>query len=456
MNALKQNYGLLLVLVAFLSPSSLASVTVSLDEPNWSFTLKQPLGDTARPRVNRQEGEFFSQVQKDLDAQNYTAVITAFDAFAKAQEQISPMLHEMMGQVFLSAKQNEQAKQHFLAALKKGPSMPAAQRGLSMIYMLEQNYAKAREHLSQALILGMTDSQMYGQLGYLNLQLEHPRSAIAAYQNAMMLDIDNNQWKQGLLFALIASDALPQARSLADEMLAAQPDDRRLWLQRSQIAMKAGDDVTAISSLETAVSLGEKNVANLVMLTKLHVRSGSPHRAVTLLKTHAGSLLASGKDGSDAILSIGNWLVANQDWQNLSVLVEVSDSHSEAFSSASKAALNVMKANLAMAKQQITNAQKYLLSALKTSPANGDALLTLAGLLRQQNKDERAKMYYLRAEALPDYKTRAVLGRAQIAINQRSYAEALTLLRQVYKDNPSRNDLLSNIQSLENIVNNAS
>ncbi|MEG3765571.1 tetratricopeptide repeat protein [Alteromonas sp. 14N.309.X.WAT.G.H12] len=455
MKTLKHKYLLLLAFLAPFSGASFADVTVSLDEPDWSFTLKPSMGESGRNRVNREEGEFFRQVQKHLDEQNYPAVITAFTAFSDAHEKVSPMLHEMMGQVFLGAKHYDEAKKHFQIALKENPGMPVSERGLSMIYMLKQDYANAREHLAKALTLGMVDSQMYGQLGYLNLQLEKPRSAIAAYQNAMMLDIDNYQWKQGLLFALIASDALPQARSLADEMLAAQPDNRRLWLQRSQIAMKAGDEVGAISSLETAVDLGEKGVSNLVMLTKLHVRSGSPHRAVTLLKAHADSLLASGEDGAEAILSIGNWLAANQDWQNLALLIEVSDGHSGAFSSEAQADLNVMKANLAMAKNQTTHAQKYLLAALKTSPANGDALLTIAGLLRQQNKDERAKMYYLRAEALPEYKTRAVLGRAQIAINQRSYSEALALLRQVYKENPSRSDLLSNIQSLENIVNNA-
>ncbi len=83
-----------------------------------------------------------------------------------------------------------------------------------------------------------------------------------------------------------------------------------------------------------------------------------------------------------------------------------------------------------------------------------EALLSLASLYRQQNNVERAKMTYLRAESLADVKQRAMLGRAQIAIDQRQYQDALTLLRQVYKSYPSRSDLLGNIQSLENLVKN--
>ena len=322
--------------------------------------------------------------------------------------------------------------------------------------MLDEAYEKAREHVVASLALGVSDSQVYGQLGYLNLQLEKPRSATAAYQNAMMLEPGNAQWAQGLLFALIASDALPQASSLVGEMLSEKPDSARLWLQRSQIAMKSQDDLTAISSLETALSLGEKRAENLTTLAKLHVKSGSPHRAVALLNDNVSTLLAGNSDGAETMLSIANWLAASQDWQNLGALVSTLDKNAKRLDSSNTAMLNVMKANLAIAKDQNSKAQDYLLTAIKAAPANGDALMTLAALLRKEKKDERAKMYYLRAEALPEYKERAMLGRAQVAINQNAYADALTLLRQVYKSNPGRSDLLSNIQSLENIVKNAS
>ena len=186
------------------------------------------------------------------------------------------------------------------------------------------------------------------------------------------------------------------------------------------------------------------------------MKSGSPHRAVALLNDNVSTLLAGNSDGAETMLSIANWLAASQDWQNLGALVSTLDKNAKRLDSSNTAMLNVMKANLAIAKDQNSKAQDYLLTAIKAAPANGDALMTLAALLRKEKKDERAKMYYLRAEALPEYKERAMLGRAQVAINQNAYADALTLLRQVYKSNPGRSDLLSNIQSLENIVKNAS
>lgn len=433
-----------------------AEVKVSLEEPVWEFSYRAGKSDAHRNRVNRDEGEFFHNVQPLLQKQDFKGVEQAWNTYRQEHEKVSAMLHEMMGQVFLSLKKNSEAKKHFELALKEDPSSSTSHRGLSMIYMLDEAYEKAREHVVASLALGVSDSQVYGQLGYLNLQLEKPRSATAAYQNAMMLEPGNAQWAQGLLFALIASDALPQASSLVGEMLSEKPDSARLWLQRSQIAMKSQDDLTAISSLETALSLGEKRAENLTTLAKLHVKSGSPHRAVALLNDNVSTLLAGNSDGAETMLSIANWLAASQDWQNLGALVSTLDKNAKRLDSSNTAMLNVMKANLAIAKDQNSKAQDYLLTAIKAAPANGDALMTLAALLRKEKKDERAKMYYLRAEALPEYKERAMLGRAQVAINQNAYADALTLLRQVYKSNPGRSDLLSNIQSLENIVKNAS
>ena len=80
--------------------------------------------------------------------------------------------------------------------------------------------------------------------------------------------------------------------------------------------------------------------------------------------------------------------------------------------------------------------------------------MSLAQLYRETKNTERAAMYYLRAEAVDGYAAQAMLGRAQLFINQRQYNEALTLLRKVYKSNPSRTDLLANIQSLENLLRN--
>jgi len=103
-------------------------------------------------------------------------------------------------------------------------------------------------------------------------------------------------------------------------------------------------------------------------------------------------------------------------------------------------------------KASYLTARKYLKKALNSDPTNGEALLTLAQVLKETNHNEQSTIYYTRAQALPEFKERALLGRSQLAIDGQQYNEALRLLRQVIKHNPKRTDVLSNIGALENLV----
>ncbi len=438
--------------LAFIKPVS-AKITVELEEPDWQFVMRQHHRDDHRERISREEGEFIGRIQADLQAGNYSNVASAFAT--QDISQFSPRLRELYGQVLLNEKNYSLAEKVLLDVIDAMPNLPSAHRSLSMAYLMTDKLAKARTHLTKSVELGIQDAQLFGQLAYTNVQLGKPVTAIGAYQNALMLEPENKQWYQGLLFALIESNALAQAESLLSEMLVDDESNQQLWLQRGQIALKQGDMVKALSSLETALSLGDRSLSNLISVAKLHVSDGSPRRAADILATHAKTFITD-KDGEgfDAYSKIAAYLAANEQWSDLGKLTQAADNNVKKLTTSQAATLNVLKAQLAMGKGQSKTAISLLTKAIADAPDNGEALLSLASLYRQQNNVERAKMTYLRAESLADVKQRAMLGRAQIAIDQRQYQDALTLLRQVYKSYPSRSDLLGNIQSLENLVKN--
>jgi tetratricopeptide (TPR) repeat protein len=112
---------------------------------------------------------------------------------------------------------------------------------------------------------------------------------------------------------------------------------------------------------------------------------------------------------------------------------------------------NQVSSNKQKAKQQQA-AKQHLRSALTTDPSNGDALLILAKLLREQGQDEQAILYLIRAEALPLFKERGLLARSQLEIDRKNYPEALRLLQQVTQMNPNRKDVFANIRSLKHLV----
>lgn len=426
-----------------------AGLKLRLAEPQWTFILQnQPLAAT-EARLEPGERGFAEKIQPWLAEQNYGKVIEAFKDRPLAND--SAALQLLRGQVLLSLKKYTDAEQALKAALQSMPDLALAHRSLSMVYMLQKNYSEARAHLTRSIELGVADAQVYGQLAFVNLQTAHAASAVAGYQQALFLEPDNGQWQQGLLYALMNSGAMDQARTLVEQMLLKNDDKAELWLLRGQIFLQQQRPADALNSLEVALRLGENSPENQAMAAQLHLQHGSIARAVELL---ADNIKRLDRDNAESLLSaveqVVAWLAYRQDWQAASGLLAAAESRKvpEHY----QARLNVYRAQHALQQGQTKKARQWLTQSIDTDPTLGEALLTLADLYRGQKQPEQAVLYYVRAEALPDYRERALLGRAQMEIDRQSYREALGLLRQVMQLNPSRDDIAANIRSLEMLV----
>ncbi|MCU4676533.1 tetratricopeptide repeat protein [Catenovulum sp. 2E275] len=433
-------------------------ITVKLADPSWTFELKNgphsAQFNDRRNKISRDESKFIHSIQPALSAKEYNKVIAEFDKFtAETNGEFSPSLNELLGQVLLSAKQYDKAEQTLLTAVNTLPNSAIAHSSLSMVYMIKQDYKNAQRHLVKTIELGQIDAQVYGQLAYVNLQLGLPVTAISGYQNALMLEPENKQWYQGLLYAYIASDSVAQANNIIEEMLTSEPDNKQLWLQRGQIALKQGNPKKAISSLETAHSIAGSDLDNLITLAKLHITDGSSARAVEIVSQNIKTFTASKNEQAFATLSsIASYLSAKQNWTELSQLVKAVKQ--QKLTASQQVEFNITEAKLVLSQNNTKQARRLLEQALDKNPASGEALLMLAGIHRNADNSDKANIYYVRAEALPKYQETARLGRAQIAINQKNYQQALDILRKVYQSNPARSDLVANIKSLENLLKN--
>lgn len=440
------------VLTVFSLPVA-AEIVVELQAPDWHFVLRQSEYAEREVHMSVDDREFVRQIQSDLQAGKYSLVINAFNA--REISTLSPRLKALYGQVLLNEEKYVLAEKVLLDALESMPSSPSVNRSLSMVYLMTGEQDIARKHLTRCVELGIQDAQIFGQLAYANLQLGKPMSAISAYQNALMLEPDNTQWYQGLLFALIETNALAQAESLLSEMLLNDENNKQLWLQRGHIALKQGKVTKALSSLEAAMSLGDSSLSNLISIAKLHASDGSLRRASDILVENIASFLTDkSSEGFEAFNTIASYLANQQQWGELERLTKAAEEYRNALTPLQMASINVLQAKVAINKGKNESAIALLTHAIERMPDNGEALLALAKLYQQQHKIERAKMMYLRAEAFEDIKQQAMLGRVQVALEQRQYHQALEILRNVYRAFPSRTDLLNNIRTLESLVTN--
>ena len=296
--------------------------------------VEQPLALAIRPLLN----------QKD-----YAGALAAIELVNKPEYEpepilsLSPALLQVKGQIYLSLDKDEQAKESFLAAIAQLPDFIRAHKSLAVIYIKQKDYQQARDHLVKTITLGEGDAQLFGYLAYINLQLSTPWSAIAGYEQALLLEPENQQWQQGLLYSLISAKDNHAAKAMLNEMLQKTPNDARLWLQRSRISLDDNTPLDALTSMEMAVRLGNQDADNLIATAQLHLNHGSVSRAAELMaqlltqwQQKKPYVTSKNTEHFDAIESVIAWLVYEKHWPEAKKLLKHSDKYAKQISNLQK------------------------------------------------------------------------------------------------------------------------
>jgi tetratricopeptide (TPR) repeat protein len=359
---------------------------------------------------------------------------------------VSATMLYLIGHAYFSLERYLPAETAFQYALGPLPDYLRVHESLGLLYLATERYEEAREHLGRAAELGLHSPNLYAGLGYLNQQTENYFSAANAFANALIMET-NDSWQLGLLYALVQTRQYAAASSLVEQMLQTAPDDKVLWLYRSQTAMGAGQTEIALTSLETAIRLGDDSVANLQVCATLHMQQGSAARAVELLR----QAFADGMDFQfmDQALT---WLVQQGEWDYLRELLAAADSGRSSLTEAQQSRLLARDADLFLHDGDRQRATAALREAADLDPTNAQGLLMLGRMYLEDRDFNRAELLLQRAAAFDLYRDSASIALAQVAIDQENFTRALELLRGVVARNPGRTDLARNIDSLENLV----
>ena len=455
------------------SMSEKLQVTFSLKETHWTLAINNELLSPFEAEIASHEKGFARQLQPLLSSNKYEQIAALFKD--RIIEKDSVALQLLRAQVLLVLKKLPDAEIAFNNALQKMPDLVKAHQGLSLLYMQKKQYNKAQPHLIRSIELGHADDQIYAQLAFIHVQNHQPWSAIAAYRQALMLAPAQGQYQQGLLYALIAAGDLSQASILLNELINKTPTDAQLWLQRGQIALQQSDNKQALASIEIALKLQPNDTSNQLLAAQLHLTQGSSERAVYLVTqglqhVQKSTIKALNQQNSQKKQAVANvtlqtlaWLITQQQWSLASQLIDKtkkslnntlksSNANSVLFTQEQQAQFSVYAAQLSIEKGNTEQAISNLKQALDVNPTLGDALISLASLFKQKQQLTQARLMYVRAQALPEYKLSAWLGLAQIEIDDQNYKAALTLLKKAFNVKPSRQDLVTNIHALEKLV----
>jgi tetratricopeptide (TPR) repeat protein len=359
---------------------------------------------------------------------------------------ISATVLYLIGASYLSLERYVPAEAALKAALLALPDYLRVHESLGLLYIRTERYGDARIHLTRAAELGLNTAGLHAALGYVNVQEKNWWGVVSAYQQALTLEHDNEGWQESLLHGLSETRQYAAGLALVDQMLQQEPDDPILWLYRAHMALNADQRTAALTSLETAIRLGDDSVGNKQVCATLHMERGSLARAVELLKSATEDLQYDFIDQALARLSY------EDEWDYFRELLAGVDARQLSLTDSQRSRLLTRRAGLQLHDGNRQAAMASLQEALELDASNPDALMALGGAFRDDRDYNRAELMFQRASAFDLQRENALVSLAQLAIDQQNFERALALLREVVGSNPARTDLQRNVDVLENLL----
>jgi tetratricopeptide (TPR) repeat protein len=284
-------------------------------------------------------------------------------------------------------------------------------------------------------------------MGYINARDQNWWGVVSAYQQALTLEHDNQGWQSSLLQGLNETRQYAAGLALVEQMLQDEPNDPVLWLYRAHLSLNSDRRAVALTSLETAIRLGDDSVANKQVCATLHMEQGSIARAVELLRSAVAQDLQF--DFVDQALAR---LGYEDEWDYFRELLASIDARRSSLTELQRSRLLTHRSSLLLHEGNRQAAIASLQEALDLDASNADALMTLGSAYQEDRDYTRAELMFQRASAFDLHRESALVSLAQLAIDQQNFARALALLRDVIGRNPARTDLQRNVDVLENLV----
>ncbi len=393
-----------------------------------------------------EEYETAERLKALLQNNNQAEVLQELESFYNIE--LSAAMLTLKAQIYFSLQKYDNAEALYLEVLSRKPQLVRVHRDLGQLYLLKNNPRKAQKHFAKAIALGSNEAIVHGQLGYLNLTLHSPFSAISEYQQAMAIEPEVIHWQQGLFSALSQAKMYSAAQALLAEMLVKNPQDIDLWVHQAVLHLNMNESKQALASLEMAILLGNKDENHLKTAIQLHLQLQSYERAFELITLHIDQTTLNVKTLNTYI----QWLVQLEMWQEASELLTSIAPKISTMNKIAQSILFTQTANINNKRKKFSQADRNYQKALRLNPANGEALLKYALFASEQHKNIQAETLYIRAEALPEFEKQALLGKAQLYINTLRHKEALTHLQKAFNRYPDLHTVSEQIEVLKNII----
>lgn len=394
------------------------------------------------PKITADEQELFKQLlplmerQPAAAAQRLSSAITADSSAA---------LDYTLGNLHVQARNIPAAIRAYETAIRKFPNFFRAYKNLGLVLINEGRYEDARPHLLKGLELSGSDGSLYGPLGLVYLNLDKPQQALTAYDNALLFAPDNLQWQQGKLRSLMDIGDYLAASAMLEEMILDDPENKNFWTWQANAYLSQKDTGVAAANLEIIKRLGKASATSLGLLGDIYLNDGLDELALdNYLAAAELEDLSAGR-----LLGTAEGLIRRQLFDEAATYLEKTSVRLGKLNPSETMRFRNLQARTALGQGEIDEAAATLELIVAEDPMNGEALLTLANLKREQERFEDAAFHYEQAAKVDETKIDAMVEHARMLVTLRDYEAAASILRRVVvlDPNPRLESYLERVQS---------
>ncbi|MBX3734471.1 MAG: tetratricopeptide repeat protein [Verrucomicrobiae bacterium] len=355
----------------------------------------------------------------------------------RAKPGASAQFDFVLGNVHFQTDDLTNAIRSFTVATEKFPDFLRAQKNLGFALLRAGQYDEAVRPLTRTVALGGADPRLYGLLGFAYLNQGRHASAQGAYQQALVLEPDNIEFKLGLVKSAIALGGFDQALALLDEVLQEHPDREALWALQANVLIQKDQPARAALSLEMLRRLDKATAAQLLLLGDLYMTQDARDLALAAyleaVEKDPGAQLSKSLRAAEILAARGAWK------ESAELLARIKAAAGGALTGPEELKWLKLSARLALNQERTDEALAILDDVATRNPLDGEALLMAGDVYSRTGEPDRARMRYETAGKIEGFEAEALLKQAQLLVASRKYDSALELLRKAQKITPRDN-----------------
>ncbi len=366
-----------------------------------------------------------------------------------ATEEASALFDFTLGNLHFQAGRAREAAAAYKTAIKKFPSFRRAHQNLAIIYVQNERPTEAIEHFTKAIQLGENNGTIYGLLGSAYVMIEDFVAAESAFRTALMLAPDVNDWKLGLVRALLSQGRFAEVASLTSAMLAKDPGNPTLWQLRASAHVGLKDLLKAAADYETLHRIAEPTAESLNTLGDIYVNE-------EMFDLAAQAYLDAYKLGNPTDIAgplrAAEILVGREGLAPArDILAQVEVATADKLDPEAKLQILRLKSRIAKAEGRDDEAATMLERIITLDPLDGESLILLGQHYAANSQPDKARFLYERAANLDDFTADANVRLAQLLVSESKYSEAIPLLERAQQIKP-RDSVAKFLDDLQRFV----